>query len=499
MEQEVLIVGAGPTGLALALGLEKQGVPFRIIDRNAGPGTTSRAMVVHARTLEFYRQLDMAHALIEAGIVEDAVHLYKNREEVSRVPLGEMGKGLSPFPFVLSLAQDIHESILVEWLKSKHILVEWNTELVAFDQQANHVEARISKNGRQDYSRFAYICGCDGAHSTVRKQLDIGFPGGTYSQMFFVADVVNEKPFKGFSAGFRGSDFKLALNIRTTGNVRLIGIIPDALLDDGPPEAFAPLIPHVEKVLPVKVGAVNWYSSYKVHHRVAENFRQGRAFILGDAGHIHSPAGGQGMNTGIGDAFNLAWKFAMVLEDRMNDSVLDTYETERIGFARKLVSTTDRAFQLVVGSRTVRNVVIPYVIPKVLKSSKLRKEVFKMLSQTKLSYHDSLLSSGRIGAMTAGDRLPWVQTHDGDNYEPLKSADWQMHVYGKPNSKIKRLSDTSGLPLHYTHWTKEMKQKGINRDSAFLIRPDGYIGVAATTDDTEVITRYIRQFDLRMK
>ncbi|TVT27785.1 monooxygenase [Salinicoccus cyprini] len=499
MEKEVLIVGAGPTGLALALGLEKQGVPFRIIDQNAGPGTTSRAMVVHARTLEFYRQHDMAHALTEAGIVEDAIHLYKNRTEVAQVPLGGMGKGQSPYPFVLSLAQDIHESILIEWLKAKHVLVEWNTELVAFRQQADHVEALISKDGSQTHSRFAYICGCDGAHSTVRKQLGIGFPGGTYSQMFFVADVVNEKPFRGFSAGFRGSEFKLALNIRTTGNVRLIGIIPDALLGNGPPEAFAPLIPHVEKVLPVKVGTVNWYSSYRVHHRVAENFRQGRAFILGDAGHIHSPAGGQGMNTGIGDAFNLAWKLAMVLNDRMDDSVLDTYETERIGFARKLVATTDRAFQLVVRSKTIRNVVIPHIIPKVLKSSKLRTEVFKMLSQTKLSYHDSLLSSGRIGAIIAGDRLPWVQTHDGDNYEPLKSADWQMHVYGTPNKQMKKVSDQYGIPLHYAYWTREMKRKGINRNSAFLVRPDGYIGVATTTRYSDAIRAYIEAFDMRMK
>ncbi|MFC3418726.1 FAD-dependent monooxygenase [Salinicoccus hispanicus] len=498
MEKEVLIVGAGPTGLALGLGLEKQGVPFRIIDKNTGPGTTSRAMVIHARTLEFYRQLGVAHKLTDAGIVEDAVHLYKNRQAVARVPLGEMGRGLSPYPFVLSLAQDIHESILIEHLKSKGIEVEWQTSLVDFEEKADHLEAAISRNGRQCDSRFAYICGCDGAHSTVRKQLNIGFPGGTYSQVFFVADTVNEKPFKGFSAGFRGSDFKLALNIRTTGNVRLIGIIPESLLEDGPPETFSPLIPHVEKVLPVKVGKVNWYSSYKVHHRVAEIFRQGRVFILGDAAHIHSPAGGQGMNTGIGDAFNLAWKLAMVLQNRMDARILETYETERITFARKLVATTDRAFQLVIGSRMIRNIVIPKVIPKLFGIRKLRMQVFKMLSQTKLSYRDSPLSRGKVGGIRAGDRLPWIRMDDGDNFEPLESADWQMHVYGKPNTSIKRLSDIYGIPLHYTSWTQEMKHRGVKKDSAFLVRPDGHIGVATTTRHTDVIKQYVEEYDIRM-
>ena len=499
MENEVLIVGAGPTGLALAIGLEKQGVPFRIIEQNDGPGRTSRAMVVHARTLEFYRQFGLAHRLTEAGIVEDAVHIYKDRLEVGKIPLGEMGTGITPYPYLLSLAQDVHESILVEYLASKGIRVEWQTELISFEEEEDHIEAVIQNHSGNSRSRYAYVCGCDGAHSTVRHQLDLDFPGGTYSQIFFVADAENTQPFKGMSAGFRGSEFNLALNIRTTGTVRLIGIIPPHLIDPEPPQVFSPLIPHVESVLPIKVGEVNWYSPYRVHHRVADKFRKGRAFILGDAAHIHSPAGGQGMNTGIGDAFNLSWKLACAIKGRMDPAILDTYETERIAFARKLVATTDRIFREAVNRKRFRNIMMPYIFPRVVQSYKVRRILFKIISQTRIRYPDSELSTGRSGGIRGGDRLPWLPIEEGDNFEPLTSVDWQLHVYGRPAKNIRHLSDRSGLPLHYTRWTRDMKKKGIKRNSAFLVRPDGHVGVAATTANIRPIEEYLERFNLKMR
>ncbi|WP_342387588.1 FAD-dependent monooxygenase [Salinicoccus bachuensis] len=499
MEKEVLIVGAGPTGLALAIGLERHGVPFRLIEQHDGPGTTSRAMVVHARTLEFYRQFGLAHRLVEAGIVENAVHIYKDRMEVGTIPLGEMGTGISPYPYLLSLAQDVHESILVEYLGSKGVRVEWQTKLMSFEEKEDHIEAEICSQGEASHASFAYVCGCDGAHSTVRHQLGLDFPGGTYSQMFFVADAENTQPFKGMSAGFRGSEFNLALNIRTTGTVRLIGVIPPHLIDPEPPAEFDPLIPHVESVLPVKVGRVNWYSPYKVHHRVAESFRRGRTFILGDAAHIHSPAGGQGMNTGIGDAFNLAWKLALVMQGRMDRSILDTYEPERIAFARKLVATTDRIFREAVNRKRFRNIIMPHVLPKLVQFSKVRRMLFKVISQTRIRYPDSPLSEGKSGRIEAGDRLPWIRMEDGDNFEPLVSVDWQLHVYGHPNGEVKQLSDRSGIPLHHARWTKGMKRKGIRKNAAYLIRPDGHVGVATTTGNVGRIEGYIKRFNLKME
>lgn len=244
---------------------------------------------------------------------------------------------------------------------------------------------------------------------------------------------------------------------------------------------------------------MNWYSPYRVHHRVADKFRKGRAFILGDAAHIHSPAGGQGMNTGIGDAFNLSWKLACVLKGRMDSAILDTYETERIAFARKLVATTDRIFREAVNRKRFRNIMMPYIFPRVVQSYKVRRILFKIISQTRIRYPDSELSTGRSGGIRGGDRLPWLPIEEGDNFEPLTSVDWQLHVYGRPNEKIRRLSDRSALPLHYTRWTGDMKKKGIKRNAAFLVRPDGHVGAAATTANIKPIEEYVERFNLKMR
>ncbi|MGJ5703160.1 FAD-dependent monooxygenase, partial [Staphylococcus equorum] len=209
------------------------------------------------------------------------------------------------------------------------------------------VTATINTPDGEITKTFAYICGCDGASSVVRKALDIDFPGGTYRQTFFVADVENGTELKGASMGFHDNYFCMGFPIRTTGQLRLIGLIPENLKVNGDaPKYFTALIPHVERILPIQVKKVNWYSPYRSHHRVAEKFRIGRVFICGDAGHIHSPAGGQGMNTGISDALNLAWKLGAVMKGKASSKLLDTYEPERIKFAQNLVSTTDKAFQI---------------------------------------------------------------------------------------------------------------------------------------------------------
>ena len=207
--------------------------------------------------------------------------------------------------------------------------------------------------------------------------------------------------------------FLLVFPIRSTGMHRLIGIVPEEL-KDRVGLTYDDLRPFVEQQIHLQVGAVNWFSSYRVHHRVADHFRRGRAFIAGDAGHIHSPAGGQGMNTGIGDAVNLAWKLAAVLQGRADASILDTYETERIAFARSLVATTDQMFQLMVGlglrGRIFRDTLLPHLAPFLMGFSGARLAAFRMVSQTRINYRGSALSVGEAGDIHGGDRLPWVST-----------------------------------------------------------------------------------------
>lgn len=471
MNNEVLIVGAGPSGLAMAISLSNQGVPYKMIDKNEGPGTASRAMAIQARVLEFYRQFGFADKIVEKGIVADTINLYKDKKEIVQIPVGKIGKGMSPYPYVLTLPQDIHERILVD---------------------------ELEKIGGEITKTFAYICGCDGASSVVRKALDIDFPGGTYRQTFFVADVENGTELKGPSMGFHDNYFCMGFPIRTTGQLRLIGLIPENLKVDGDaPKDFTALIPHVERILPIQVKKVNWYSPYRSHHRVAEKFRLGRAFICGDAGHIHSPAGGQGMNKGISDALNLAWKLSAVIKGKASSKLLDTYEPERIKFAQKLVSTTDKAFQIMTNSRLVKNFVIPFAAPKLLRFNALKKVMFKAISQTNLNYQQSELSTGEYGGIKGGDRLPWVNTPTINNFEPLKAYDWQIHMYGTITQEVKRLAFETGIPMYNVSWNKSMDAQGIKENSVFLVRPDSYVSVATDFKNLEPIKNMIHKYSIR--
>jgi hypothetical protein len=245
----------------------------------------------------------------------------------------------------------------------------------------------------------------------------------------------------------------------------------------------------------IDVQRVNWFSTYHVHHRVADQFRKGRAFLLGDAAHIHSPVGGQGMNTGIGDAVNLAWKLAAVLTGRADPSLVDSYEPERIAFARRLVATTDRAFTAVTSNgpiaRCVRLQIVPAVAPMVFRFAPVRRFMFRTVSQTLLNYRGSALSTGRAGAVCGGDRLPWVETALEDNFAPLTSLDWQVHVYGRAAPDIEALCDARKLPLHVFPWDRQAARTGLQRDAVYLVRPDGYVALADSRLSAAAVASYL--------
>ncbi len=342
---DVLIVGAGPTGLVLALWLTKLGVTARIIDKTEAPGTTSRALAVHARTLELYRQLDLAEAVIENGHKVPAVNLWVRGNREARVSFEDVGAGITPYPFLHIFPQDEHEKLLIARLEAMGIAVERRTELLGFRDDGDRIVARLRRPGGEEEScEAAYIAGCDGARSVVRETMGTGFPGGTYRQVFYVADVeADGPPIDGeLHVDLDEADFLAVFPLAGMGRARLIGTVRDKRADHPEALEFQDVSGRAVDHLRLGVDKVNWFSTYHVHHRVTEHFRKGRAFVLGDAAHIHSPAGGQGMNTGIGDAINLAWKLAMVLADRAPDTLLDPYEPERIAFARRLVPRNSR-------------------------------------------------------------------------------------------------------------------------------------------------------------
>jgi 2-polyprenyl-6-methoxyphenol hydroxylase-like FAD-dependent oxidoreductase len=501
-QAEVLIVGAGPSGLVLALWLARLGVKFRIIEKNSGPGQASRAIAVQARTLEFYRQLGFAGDVVNGGLKMERLHLRRGSREIAVLWLGDFGKNLTAFPFVLSYPQDVHENLLIEKLAAADIEVEWNTELLYFVDDGQRVRVTLRKQGVEEVSEAAYLCGCDGARSRVRQVLNLTFPGGTYKQRFFVADVEETgAPVKGDISICMGADeFCLVFPIRSVKQDRLIGIVPKEFAGREN-ITFDDIRSHVEKLAGVHVTTVNWFSTYHIHHRVAGHFRVGRVFVAGDAGHVHSPVGGQGMNTGIGDAVNLAWKLGAVIQSRADASILDTYETERVAFARSLVATTDRAFQAIVGhslgSYMFRNVVFPILLPLALKFPSGRRAQFRLISQIRIDYRESALSEGIAGDVHGGDRLPWVGGTGRDNFEALNSIDWQLHVYGEVEPSLRETAARHEIPLHVFPWNAATGEAGLAKDTAYLLRPDGYIALAVPRQDANALERFITRFKIK--
>jgi 2-polyprenyl-6-methoxyphenol hydroxylase-like FAD-dependent oxidoreductase len=495
---QVLIAGAGPTGLVLALWLTRLGVKVRLIDKLSEPGTTSRALAVQARTLEFYQQVGLAEAVVDRGHKVPALNLWVKGAKAATVPLQKMGQGLSQFPIPIIYPQDEHERLLIERLHALGVQVERRTELIGFEDDGRQIRATLRKSdGSDEVCTSSYLAGCDGARSKTREVLNVGFPGGTYDHLFYVADVeAGGAPMDGgLHVDLDDADFLAVFPLKDVGRARLIGSLRDEAAKDAEKLKFEDVQDRAIHNLKIEVKRVNWFSTYRVHHRVAHAFGKGRAFLLGDAAHIHSPVGGQGMNTGIGDAVNLAWKLASVLNENSSAQLLDSYEPERIQFARRLVATTDRVFTGVISSsalaRFVRTQVVPALAPGLLKLPLVRRFAYRTVSQLAVNYRGSALSLGHAGNVKGGDRLPWVESSPGqDNFAPLTTLKWQVHVYGEPNQKLITFCAERALPLQSFPWHTALCEAGLTRNAAYLLRPDGYVALADPQARAHNLTQY---------
>ncbi len=501
----VLVIGAGPSGLVTALWLTRLGVPVRIVDKAATAGTTSRAVGVQARTLEFYGQLGLADTIVRSGVVVEAGRLWVRGRNAARVQFGRIGKGLSPFPFLLMYPQDEHEQLLVDTLATLGVQVERQVELVSMEQDATQVRATLrGKDGMEERCVAEYIVGGDGAHSVVRRAIGADFPGGTYAHLFYVADVrANGHPMNGeINVDLDASELLAIFPLKGEGRARLIGTVRhDALLRGGE-MTFADVSDRAMRQLSIGVTEVNWFSTYHVHHRVASRFRGGRAFLVGDAAHIHSPVGGQGMNTGIGDAVNLAWKLASVVQGRAPETLLDSYEPERIAFARRLVATTDRAFTIATRDGPVARLLRLYIVPAIAallsRLPRVRRIMFQTISQTSIQYRGSSLSEGCAGRVCGGDRLPWVRfSATEDNFIPLRTLQWQVHVYGAATAELRTQCEALGLAMHVFCWDQSMKSAGLMEHGMYLVRPDGYVALADATGLPARLAAFVAERGLR--
>lgn len=502
-DTEILIVGAGPTGLVLALWLHRLGVRARLIDKAPAPGMASRALGIQARTLEFYRQLGIADAVVARGLEFTAANFWARGRHAARAAFGAMGKGISPYPYMLILPQDAHERLLIEALAGLGVQVERGSELLEVEQGAGRIVARLRRaDGTEERCETLYLAGCDGAHSRVRAAIGANFPGGTYAHRFYVADVVAHGPVTNgeLHVALDDEDFLGVFPMQGEGHVRLVGTVKQQA-DDAPAPQWADVQGTVLRRLGIEVAQVNWFSTYHVHHRVAAPWRQGGTFLLGDAAHLHSPVGAQGMNTGIADATNLGWKLAAVLQGHAAPALLESFEAERIPFARRLVATTDRMFTLATSpglvARILRTQLLPRAMALATASPTVRRFMFRTLSQTALHYRASPVSEGKAGGIHAGDRMPWVPFGGADNFAPLAALDWQLHLHGTAPAALAEAASTRGLALHAFPWSPAAAAAGLAKDALYLVRPDGYVGLADQTADPARLGAYLDRLGIR--
>lgn len=519
---DVLIVGAGPTGLMMACQLARLGIPFRIIEKNQGPNRQSRALAIHAASMEIFSQLGIADQFEERGKQVRAVNYLVKGKVEKRIPLSEFGRGLTQFPFLLVLEQSKTEKLLVAFLENMHCKIEWETELVNFSQHADgvNVSARHTTRGEEKIV-VKWLVGADGAKSKVRQILNIPFGGETYPVDLFVLDCKVSWPLQEDEMYIAFSDFSFAgFFPMPEGRCRVIGFVPenvgtkDNIAFDDVSNKFAERMQ-----MDVKLSDPDWISTYRSHHRYVSEFKSGRCFVAGDAAHIHSPVGAQGMNTGLQDAFNLAWKLAFVLQGKAKTSLLSTYQEERLPFARQLVKTTDNAFSVTVSKNSaikfMRMYVAPRILAGVLKIKFIERLIFKTISQIGMSYANSAISQSEAAgkfssdAPKPGERLPFVEIENnlgkGVNIQQqVNGLSFHLFLFSgtvdiqvsKVVEFVHRYNGTITLePILLANSNrKAYKAFGVKNTAIYLVRPDLHIAFRSGTLDTKALEIYLNSF-----
>lgn len=514
MDADVLIVGAGPTGLMLANQLARRGVRSMIVERHSGPSLQTRALGVQARTLEIYSHLGLAERAIALGKRGVGARMWASGHPMAFVPLGEAGAEASPYPYILVLGQDDNERLMGERLREEGVEVQWGTSLSALEQHADHVLATLTTaDGGTRKISAQWVAGCDGSRSGVRKLSGIEFPGAPYEQVFFVADVeaTGSMVADEVNVFLWRSGFHLFFPMRGADHWRIVGILPREMRERED-VAFDDVVGSLrgEAGTNLSFSHCSWFSTYRIHHRHAARFRQGRCFVLGDAAHVHSPVGAQGMNTGLQDAYNLAWKLSLVVQNEAEPSLLDSYEAERLPVARRLLSTTDRGFQLVVSDNPLAGILRTQVLARIgalaMRLKAVQRMVFRTVSQTGLHYRGSALSANAEklpgSAPQAGDRFPWLHLaldrHSGvqDSFRALDDTHFHLLLFGQPmpqgNNPFGDLMRVHAVPQSSVN-ALEMKRHGIPKRSFYLLRPDGHVGLCGTDFSPARLEAYARE------
>ncbi len=535
-ELDVLIVGAGPTGLTLAAQLHTFGTRFRIIDRLLDRAHESRALAVQARSLEVLQSLGLGEALVARGRTSTRLMIHFDHHKAVKVQLGSIGAVDTRFPFILFVSQAETEAVLEEYLASSGVAVERGVELIDFQLNDGGVDCVLRHHyGQEEQVCASYLVGCDGAHSTVRRGAGIPFEGGQYPQDFVLGDVEIAGPLELDTVhSFPGEGgFAIFFPLGRPATWRVIAMQDknkDAEQDVSLPSELS--LEELQAIIDRPTGGSlrlhdpAWLTRFHLHHRQAEHYRAGRIFLAGDAAHIHSPAGGQGMNTGIQDAWNLGWKLALVARGVADDRLLDSYEAERWPVGRFLLGFTDRLFDMVTRLtsasallRWFRRTVVLRILSGVVFSRWVRAHAFHIVSQLGIRYRKSPAVTecepGFLAGPKAGDRLP-----DGQLTRNGRSAYLQQELAGPhlhlllcgqldawdPEQVSALAAKYAGLlNIHYLtrgeiadalvdSTGKTLARLGVDDAGQYLVRPDGHVGFRCADRDLCMVMQYLEHW-----
>jgi 2-polyprenyl-6-methoxyphenol hydroxylase-like FAD-dependent oxidoreductase len=504
---QVLIIGAGPTGLALACQLIRYGIDFVIIDKKETTTPHSKAIGVQARTLEIYEQIGLADKLVDLGWKAGKARMIVEGEQRGELDFSDIGKGMSAYPYVLIVEQGKHESLIYDFITSSGRDVRWQTTLESFEQNDERVSAAIkSADGTTENIEAKYLVACDGAKSQVRHGLGLTFEGSTFERLFYVADVDIAWQYRNdaLMVFLMKNNLLAFFPMKGENRWRIVGTFPEEFAKDEGEVLYEEIEEQIKRDagLDLDITKVNWFSTYKVHTRHVNKFSEGRCFLAGDAAHIHTPAGAQGMNTGIQDVYNLAWKLAMVLNGQCNEKLLDSYNEERLPNADMLLKTTDRFFNLVASPEPVltylRMHVFPYIAGAAFSFDAVKKFVFPRISQIGISYRDSSLSEHEHDGsfnVRAGDRMPYFVVDGASIYDRLREPKFHVISFSDgqetnaASATLPEIADHHRVPL-FPHIAEAFGQtKSFN----VLLRPDNYISTISEGSSLAPIEDYLKR------